>query len=566
MVSEDAQRDTTQQRVTKKLCMACHREFTGVVSACPHDGTVLVPLRQDQLIGTKLADRYLVMSIIGHGGMGVVYKARHELMDRIVAIKMLQSQLISDSMSVKRFQQEAKAASKLKHPNVITLYDFGVSPTGQPYLVMDYLEGVSLADVIKKEGQVGVDRSIKIFAQACSALDHAHKQGVIHRDLKPGNIMLVEDNDDKDCVKVVDFGVAKLLWGGDDENQRLTQTGEVCGSPVYMSPEQCQGQKLDQHSDIYSMGVVMYEALTGRLPLLGKTMVDTMSKHISEMPQAFGVVRPDLYIPEKLESVIFKAMAKDPMQRLHSMEEFEQELKFAIPKPGRSATLRGTGEIRSATTAEIPRAAATAYLDRKEPQEKSKAPVAIAIALVVAAAVAGGAFWVFSQQSQQPQSQAAPAPAPQPAAKATPAQPPTPEQPPTGQQPENVTQPVSSTSAPPGATASPPPPAKAKRETATVRVPTTAGASTATVAARSAKPAGKRAVRQPRQEEEVVEEQEYRPRYASRADSGTREPLEPAAPPPPEAAPLPKPVKRELSPPSKPAVDPFEQLKRERSY
>src|SRR4030095_828789 len=145
--------------------------------------------------------------------VSVFKNPRHELRDRIVAIKMLQSQLISDSMSVKRFQQEAKAASKLKHPNVITLYDFGVSPTGQPYLVMDYLEGVSLADVIKKEGQVGVDRSVKIFSQACSALDHAHKQGVIHRDLKPGNIMLVEDNQDKDCVKVVDFGVAKLLWG-----------------------------------------------------------------------------------------------------------------------------------------------------------------------------------------------------------------------------------------------------------------------------------------------------------------------------------------------------------------
>ncbi|MBI4533628.1 MAG: serine/threonine protein kinase, partial [Candidatus Melainabacteria bacterium] len=317
MVSEDL-----QQRVTRKVCLACNREFTGLVSACPHDGTMLVPLNQDQLIGTKLADRYLILSVIGHGGMGVVYKAKHELMDRVVAIKMLQSQLISDSLSVKRFQQEARAASKLKHPNVITLFDFGVSPTGQPYLVMDYLKGISLSEVIKRDGHVGVDRCLKIFMQACSALEHAHEQGVIHRDLKPGNIMLVEEGDEKDFVKVVDFGVAKLLWGSDEEGQRLTQTGEVCGSPVYMSPEQCQGLRLDARSDIYSMGVVLYETLTGKLPLLGKTMVDTMSRHISEMPPPFSEVRPDLYIPERLESVVFKSLQKDPSDRHQTMEAF----------------------------------------------------------------------------------------------------------------------------------------------------------------------------------------------------------------------------------------------------
>jgi len=515
VVSEDAQRDTSQQRLTKKLCMACHREFTGIVAACPHDGTVLVPLQQDQLIGTKLADRYLIMSVIGHGGMGVVYKARHELMDRIVAIKMLQSQLISDSMSVKRFQQEARAASKLKHPNVITLYDFGVSPTGQPYLVMDYLEGVSLADVIKKEGQVGVDRSVKIFAQACSALDHAHKQGVIHRDLKPGNIMLVEDDQDKDCVKVVDFGVAKLLWGGEEENQRLTQTGEVCGSPVYMSPEQCQGQKLDQRSDIYSMGVVMYEALTGRLPLLGKTMVDTMSKHISEMPQSFGVVRPDLYIPERLEAVVFKALAKDPAARLHSMEEFEQELIFAIPKPGRSTALR-TGE-RTTVTIEMPRPS-VATAPELAP-EKSRAPIVIAIALAVVAAIAAGAFWVLSQQPhmRSPQGTATPAPAA------------------TGRSAPAVTPSPAAQSAVPFATAAP---------------GSASATASATAGSHSPKPAARRAAGR------VAEVQAYRPRYASRADSVIRH----------ETAPRAKPVAHEVAAPAKPAVDPFEQLKRERSY
>lgn len=511
MVSEDTQQRDTQQRITKKLCMACHREFTGLVTSCPHDGTVLVPLQQDQLIGTKLADRYLIMSVIGHGGMGVVYKARHELMDRIVAIKMLQSQLISDSMSVKRFQQEAKAASKLKHPNVITLYDFGVSPTGQPYLVMDYLEGISLADVIKKDGQVGVDRSIKIFAQACSALDHAHRQGVIHRDLKPGNIMLVEDDDDKDCVKVVDFGVAKLLWAGDDENQRLTQTGEVCGSPVYMSPEQCQGQKLDHRSDIYSMGVVVYEALTGRLPLLGKTMVDTMSKHISEMPQPFSVVRPDLYIPERLEAVVFKALAKDPRQRQQSMAEMEQELFMAVPKPGRTTTLRGGTSLPPGTTVELPKPAAPAAEAAPAAQARSKAPVAVILAVLVAVAIGGGLAVMFLNK---------PKPNPSPSTEVKPKEPP-------------VVAPFPVTpQATPGLPSAPAPPeaarpAKGRPATAPVAVPPAPRA-----VARSARP------KPPAPAKQVAERS-----------------AKPSAPAPPE-----RPM------PAQPAVDPFEQLKRERSY
>ncbi len=332
-----------QTKLAKKVCLSCSREFTGVVSSCPHDGTVLIPLAQDPLIGTKLADRYQILALVGQGGMGNVYRARHELMERDVAIKMLKAEHISDSASVKRFQQEARAACRLKHPNVITLFDFGVSPSGQPYLVMDYLTGISLSDVIKKDGHVGVDRSIRIFIQACRALEQAHRAGVIHRDLKPGNIMLIETDEEKDFVKVVDFGVAKLIGGGDDaESQRLTQTGEVCGSPVYMSPEQCMGQRLGPPSDIYAMGVVLYEALTGRLPLLGKTMVDTMSKHISEMPPSFSDVRPDLYIPERLEAVVFKALKKNPEERHQSMAELERELELAIPKPQKSQAMRTT--------------------------------------------------------------------------------------------------------------------------------------------------------------------------------------------------------------------------------
>jgi eukaryotic-like serine/threonine-protein kinase len=327
-----------QNNLDSKICLECNRQFTGIVSACPHDGTPLINVVKDPLVGTTLAGNYEILEFLGQGGMGVVYKARHALMDRVVAIKMLQAALITDSMSVKRFQQESKAASRINHPNVISVFDFGISPTGQPYIVMDFLAGTSLATIIKTDGQVGVERTIKILTQACDGLNHAHRQGVIHRDLKPSNIVLIEFNGERDFVKVVDFGVAKIT--GSSESQRLTQFGEVCGSPVYMSPEQCRGEDLDPRSDIYSIGCVMYESLTGQLPILGKSMVETMSRHVTEMPRSFNEARPDLYIPERLEHVVFKALAKNREDRHQSMEELSQDLNLSIPRPGRSQVLR----------------------------------------------------------------------------------------------------------------------------------------------------------------------------------------------------------------------------------
>ncbi len=324
----------------EKICLECNQEFSGIITNCPHDNSLLFTRAKDHFVGTVLDNAYEIQAIIGQGGMGIVYRARHKLMDRIVAVKMLQSQLTSDSVSVKRFQHEAKAASRLDHPNVIKVSDFGISPTGQPYIVMDYLEGTSLADVIKKSGHVCVERTIRIISQACDALDHAHQQGLIHRDLKPTNIVLVTYDDEKDFVKVVDFGVAKLLGSGAPDGQKLTQTGAICGSPVYMSPEQCLGLELDARSDIYSMGVVLYETLSGKLPILGKTMVETMSKHINEMPPRFAEVREDLYIPERLETIIFKAMSKDPSHRYNTMGELRSDLQLAMPHSGRSAALR----------------------------------------------------------------------------------------------------------------------------------------------------------------------------------------------------------------------------------
>lgn len=310
----------------RKKCPACSREFTGTLVVCKHDGTLLIPIKEDLMIGTTLADKYRIESEIGRGGMSVVYKGRHELMDRMVAIKMLQAQLVNDQTSIKRFKQEAKAASCLTHTNVITVYDCDVSPGGQPYLVMDYLVGESLADIIKRENHVEEMRALNIFIQACDALEHAHLKGVLHRDLKSSNIMLVDFEGKTDVVKVVDFGIAKLMPNSGKQSQNLTQTGEIFGSPIYMSPEQCLGSHLDARSDIYSMGAMLYESLMGMPPLMGDTIIDTMQMHVSTIPASFADMRHDLNIHPQFEAVVFKALEKKPEDRYGSMEQFRDAL------------------------------------------------------------------------------------------------------------------------------------------------------------------------------------------------------------------------------------------------
>jgi eukaryotic-like serine/threonine-protein kinase len=335
--------------VVQKICMACSREFKGSIGTCPHDGNALVALPADQWLDKRLAGKYVIKQKLGTGGMGEVYLAWHELMQTWVAIKFLKSSFVEDSKAVQRFQQEAMAAKRLKHTNVITLYDFDLAPTGQPYMVMEYLVGhdkdnpaISMAQLIKQKhangGNLPIESIIHIIAQASDALDHAHRQGVIHRDIKPANIMIVPSDQDPLFVKVVDFGVAKLLPINNlqEESQALTTFGEVCGSPVYMSPEQCAGQALDSRADIYSMGVVLYEAITGKLPLLGRNMVETMQKHMEEKPKPFNQVRPDLFVPEKLEQVVMRALQKAPHLRHQSMAELAQDLRFSIPRAGQA--------------------------------------------------------------------------------------------------------------------------------------------------------------------------------------------------------------------------------------
>jgi serine/threonine-protein kinase len=327
-------------RTSRKGCIQCSREFTADLKVCPHDGTILTPFGGDDLVGTVLMDRYEILEVIGGGGMGLVYKARHRLMNRIVAIKMLHKHMVSSADALKRFQVEAQAASCLSLPNILTIYDFGLTDEGQPYMVMDYLEGSSLGDIIEEEGHLAAARALNIFTQVCAGLSHAHQKGIIHRDLKPSNIMLVTFGDQKDFVKIVDFGIAKLLRQNEGGGEQLTKTGEVFGSPLYMSPEQCKGKQLDARSDIYSLGSVMYRSLTGSPLFEGDEVIEFLFKQVSEMPQPFRVICPGLRIPKKLEDIVFKALAKEPENRWQSMAALKdalEQVKAELPANDGSA-------------------------------------------------------------------------------------------------------------------------------------------------------------------------------------------------------------------------------------
>ena len=241
-----------------RTCATCGREAEEGVTFCPHDGSQLP--EPDPFIGTLLLEKYEITEQLGHGGMSAVYKARHVLMDRWVAIKILKPDLVTDNTSLKRFQQESHAVSLLQHQNVVNVHDFGVT-NGIPYLIMDYLEGKTIAAILSQEQHMNPGRCVFLYFQACQALGHAHSKGVIHRDIKPGNLIVVNDGD-KEVLKLVDFGIAKLQIR-DPKAPKLTVLGEIFGSPYYMSPEQVTDRPVDARSDIYSLGCVIYQSLVG---------------------------------------------------------------------------------------------------------------------------------------------------------------------------------------------------------------------------------------------------------------------------------------------------------------
>ncbi|MBZ0184906.1 MAG: protein kinase, partial [Candidatus Obscuribacterales bacterium] len=278
--------------------------------------------------GDVLDGRYRIVRIIGTGGMGTVYEAEHVVLLNRVALKIMRPEFLSDRMVTARFEQEARACAALTHANLVSVQDCGATDNGEPYLVMEFLQGHNLIEIINVEKRLDLDRFFGIFLPVVKGLSYAHQNGVIHRDLKPGNIIIIEGPEGRDLPKIVDFGVAKLDDLG-PAMQMLTQTGEVFGSPSYMSPEQCKGLPVDARSDIYSLGCVMYEALTGKQAFAGHNIMTILHSQLNEAPKELTAAIGDDSIPEALVDVIMQCLEKEREDRFDSCEDLLAHMQKA---------------------------------------------------------------------------------------------------------------------------------------------------------------------------------------------------------------------------------------------
>lgn len=288
--------------------------------------------KPDPLVG-KVIDKYVILERLGKGGMGLVYKAQHQRIKRYAALKLLPARESRDEVSVKRLEREATAMGKLQHPAIATMYDFGMTDEGQPYIVMELMRGENLKQCLKQKGRLEAEEALAIFLQISEAMAYAHAMGLMHRDLKPENIMFAEDQKEleqadtlvtparKAAIKVLDFGIARHT----EESLMLTRTGQIVGSASYMSPEQCSGKKpVDTRTDIYSLGVIMYEMLTGSLPYKGETFLETIYLKTTELPAPFP---ENLENPPGLENLVLKCLMVQPEDRPQSMEEVNAALR-----------------------------------------------------------------------------------------------------------------------------------------------------------------------------------------------------------------------------------------------
>jgi eukaryotic-like serine/threonine-protein kinase len=322
-------------------CPTCGRHYSADFKFCPEDqtplqadATVSEPIPVDPLVGHTLDDKYYLEARLGIGGMGTVYRARHMLIDRPVAVKVLNQRFVEDEAARTRFRREARAAGRLQHTNAVTVTDFGESDDGYVYLVMELLEGRTLRDVLAKEAPLDAARSVSLMMQISAAVAAAHEAGIIHRDLKPANIFIVQRAEVPALVKVLDFGIAKLAAESldEDEPMALTQVGAMIGTPRYMSPEQCDGAELTPAADVYSLGVILYEMLTGVVPFSGSTPLSIAMKHTSEVPRSPREFVSS--IPPALEQIVLHTLEKRPQDRPGNAAEFRKELLATAERLG----------------------------------------------------------------------------------------------------------------------------------------------------------------------------------------------------------------------------------------
>ncbi len=284
-------------------------------------------LKKANLEGTQVSTRFEFLEVIGEGAIGIVFKARQALIEKLVAIKMLKGNQNHLEEVANRFTREAKAVSRLDHENIIGIIDFGITENGQAFMVMNYVVGWSLDGLLKNQGAFPLDFSLDVGIQICRGMAHAHTNGVLHRDLKPANILLKRYEDRAAQVKIVDFGLAKLSNSESKDSPELTRDGQIIGSPMYMSPEQARGLPMDERSDIYSLGCIIYEMLTGCPPHFADNSMDMIMKQLSEEPLPLTELRPDLSYPAAFEPLIRKAINKESSKRYQSMRELQNDLE-----------------------------------------------------------------------------------------------------------------------------------------------------------------------------------------------------------------------------------------------
>jgi serine/threonine-protein kinase len=394
------------------------------------------PPADDPLIGLVLSERYRIVRKLGEGGMGAVYQAEHALIEKRLALKVLFPELTRRTDLVARFLQEAKAASRIGHENVIDISDFGQSPEGLVYIAMEYLDGQDLGQVIKANGPLPWPRARSILMQIAKALRAAHEHGIIHRDMKPENVFLIQREGRPDFVKVLDFGIAKSV-NEDGDAPRLTQAGMIFGTPEYMSPEQAQGQTPDHRVDVYALGCLMYQLITGTVPFSADNFMGILTKHMLEPVTPPRQRKPELRIPADVEAVCLRALEKDREKRWQDMDQLYRALGAAggepfeasgvyVPNPSLRFPVQPAptqrklrSEVTPPVATQAPATSPTGgHFDDERPVVRKAAGLKLGGVVVAVAVVATLAVLVLRPSTKPP---AAPAPAPTTARVAAPA-------------------------------------------------------------------------------------------------------------------------------------------------
>ncbi len=379
-----------------KICSTCSTEYPLTERFCPKDGTALraQAAGSADLVGSVIAERYHVLRKLGEGGMGQVYLAEHVKMGRQSAVKVMHASMVHDPGAIARFNREAANASRIDHPNVAGIYDFGETPEGLVYLAMQYIDGETLTHVVQANGALPPARAAEIVRQAAEGLHAAHGLGIVHRDLKPDNIMVTTDRDGLDGVKVVDFGIAKAAGS---TGQQVTKTGIVVGTPEYMSPEQLSGAELDARSDLYSLALVAFHLLSGGLPFPSASTQSSIIMRLSEDPKSLAEMKPDVAWTDEVQAVMARALAREPADRYATTREFGRALHAAIERmPAAEPASANDAATRIVATAPPRRSAAAAAPKKRELMIAAGILGVLAVAVVGVLLARGGAAGVGS--------------------------------------------------------------------------------------------------------------------------------------------------------------------------